>query len=68
MPCMLHYPQDGDTPLCQASSNGHTAVVRLLLENKADPNISNKVNRSVKTISLVANDYKLVVMYEIYDV
>ena len=40
-------PQDGDTPLYRASSNGHTDVVRLLLENKADPNISYNVSYSM---------------------
>ncbi len=46
MPCMFHYllsPQGGETPLFTASLSGHTAVVRTLLENKADPNISDEV-------------------------
>ena len=44
---LLLSSQDGDTPLYTASSNGHTDVVRLLLENKADPNISDKVSYSI---------------------
>ena len=34
------------TPLYIASENGHTDIVRLLLENKADPNIDEEVNYS----------------------
>ena len=37
--------QDGHTPVYWASYNGHTDVVQMLLQNKADPNISNKVSR-----------------------
>ena len=48
--CVFHYPQDGDTPLYRASSDGHTDVVRLLLRNMAHPNISSKVSYSIKTI------------------
>ena len=44
---LLLSPQYGDTPLHEASSNGHSDVVRLLLENKADPNISNEVSYSI---------------------
>ena len=47
MPCMFHYcypPQDGDTPLYRASYEGLTDVVRILLENKADLNISTYVS------------------------
>ena len=35
--------QDGKTPMYIASQHGHTDIVRLLLENKADPNISDEV-------------------------
>ena len=28
-----------ETPLCEASKNGHTDIVRLLIENGADVNI-----------------------------
>ena len=48
---LLLSSQDGKTPLYAASSRGHTDVMRLLLGNKADPNISDKVSCSVKTIS-----------------
>ena len=44
---LLLSPQYGVTLLYRASSKGHTDVVRLLLENKADPNISNKVSYSI---------------------
>ena len=44
---LLLSSQYGDTPLYEASSNGHSDVVRLLLENKADPNISNEVSYSI---------------------
>ena len=44
IPCiyvsLLLSPQDGKTPLYRASLYGHTAVVRILLENKADFSIS----------------------------
>ena len=40
-------PQYGKTPLYTASSNGHTDVVKLLLENKADPNVSDEVSYSI---------------------
>ena len=36
--------QNGRTPLYWASSRGHTAVVKILMENNADINICNKVN------------------------
>ena len=32
-------------PLHIASDNGHTDIVRLLLENKADPNIRDDVSK-----------------------
>ena len=35
--------QHGVTALYLATSSGYVAIVRLLLENKADPNICNKV-------------------------
>ena len=47
--CMFYYTlyvlslQIGETPLYEASRNGHTDVVRILMENKADPNISDEV-------------------------
>ena len=51
---LLLSPQRGWTPLYTASLSEHTDVVRVLLENKADPNISDKVSCSVK---LVANGH-----------
>ena len=44
---LLLSPQNGQTPLYVAAIIGDTDVVRLLLENKADPNISNKVSYSI---------------------
>ena len=43
---LLLFPQDGWTPLFAALLGKYTDVVRLLLENKADPNISDKVSYS----------------------
>ncbi len=40
--CLL-YGQDGDTPILKASESGHTKVVRLLLDSKADANLAKKV-------------------------
>ena len=62
---LLLSPQDGQTPLYRASDNGHTDVVRLLLENKADPNISDKVSYSESVIPfhvLVGNGHHLTLL------
>ena len=40
-------PQYGRTLLYTASRRGHSDVVRLLLENKANPNISDNVSYSI---------------------
>ena len=40
---IIIYLQDGGTALFIASQNGHTAVVKLLLEAKAKPDVPNKV-------------------------
>jgi ankyrin repeat protein len=37
--------QDGLTPACAASENGHTETVVLLLANKADINAATKVQQ-----------------------
>ena len=37
--------QDGATPLLSASWNGHVAVVKLLIERKANVNICTKVSQ-----------------------
>ena len=42
IPC----PQDGWTPLNSAASNGHEAVVRLLLDSKAAVDTANNVSGS----------------------
>ena len=39
--------QDGGTALFMASQNGHTAVVKLLLEAKAKSDVPNKVMLTV---------------------
>ena len=44
---LLLSPQDGWTPLYTALLSEHADVVRLLLENKADPNIGEKVSYSM---------------------
>ncbi len=41
------FSQDGVTPMYRASYKGHTAVVELLLQHNADPNISDKVSHSM---------------------
>ena len=42
IPC----PQNGWTPLIEAASNGHEAVVRLLLDSKAAVDTANNVSGS----------------------
>ena len=37
--------QDGATPACIASENGHTEILALLLANKADINAAMKVQQ-----------------------
>ena len=49
--------QDGGTALFMASQDGHTAVVKLLLEAKATPDVPNKV-----MFTAVAFDGVLVVL------
>ena len=41
--------QNGWTPLYEASLDGHVAIVRLLLEKRADFNISDKVRNATHT-------------------
>ena len=41
---VFHIPQDDSTPLYRASFAGRTDIVQVLLQYKADPNISNKVS------------------------
>ena len=41
---LLSIIQDGETALMRASYNGHTEVVKVLVEAKADLNITDKVN------------------------
>ena len=41
---LLSIIQDGWTALMKASENGHTDVVKVLVEAKADLNITDKVN------------------------
>ena len=36
--------KDGYSPLFFAAKNGHTSVVKILLENGANPNLSSKVS------------------------
>lgn len=41
---MFHL-QDGDTPLHDAARGGHDGTVKVLLQFKADANITNKVKQ-----------------------
>ena len=45
--CFITHVLSPQYELCEASRKGHTAVVRILLENKADPNITNNVSYSI---------------------
>ena len=40
---MLYVIQGGKTCLMKASGDGHTSIVQVLLEAKADPNITDEV-------------------------
>ena len=46
-------PQEGDTPLIEAASRGDDSIVVLLLQHKADPNISNKVSTDTVSVRVV---------------
>ena len=46
-------PQDGNIPLMYAADGGHESIVVLLLQHKADPNISNKVNTDTVSVRVV---------------
>ena len=47
--------QDGVPALNMASENGHTAVVKLLLEAKAKPDLQNKVTFAVVACSAIVH-------------
>ena len=47
--------QDKVTPLFIAGENGHTAVVKLLLEAKAKPDLQNKVKFAVVACSAIVH-------------
>ena len=47
--------QDKVTPLFIASEKGHTAVVKLLLEAKAKPDLQNKVTFAVVACSAIVH-------------
>ena len=49
LPIPIFPIQNGETPLYIASRDGHTDVVKVLLEHKADPNASSKVSCSLIT-------------------
>ena len=51
--------QDGETPVYAASFIGHTDMVKLLLENRADPNISNTVSCYCVLVNSIIVLYRL---------
>ncbi|WP_338062150.1 ankyrin repeat domain-containing protein [Wolbachia endosymbiont of Cylisticus convexus] len=49
----------GRTPLCWATRNGYLDIVRILLENKADPLLEHKSFSTLKLlVELIKNDFK----------
>ena len=46
-------PQDGNTPLIWAVREGHESIVVLLLQHKADPNISDEVSTDTVSVRVV---------------
>ena len=44
---VLYYFQDEDTPLHNACRQGSSSLVNLLLDNRGDPNLTNKVRNVV---------------------
>ena len=46
-------PQGGNTPLIEAADGGHESIVVLLLQHKADPNISDKVSTDTVSVRVV---------------
>ena len=46
-------PQYGNTPLMYAATRGDESIVVLLLQHKADPNISNKVSTDTVSVRVV---------------
>ena len=62
---------DGNTPLIVASDYGHTKIVKLLLNNDADPNIENKkgwtaVDFAVGFLMEEGLDYKHIVGTDLF--
>ena len=52
---MLSIIQSGRTDLMEASGRGYADTVRVLLEAKADPNITNEVNHQRQVIRIAEN-------------
>ena len=46
-------PQDGSTLLIKAAERGHESIVVLLLQHKADPNISDEVSTDTVLVRVV---------------
>ena len=46
-------PQNGTTPLIEAVNRGHESIVVLLLQHKADPNISTKVSTDTVSVRVI---------------
>ena len=54
---VYYFLQDGHTPLYVACYYGHESTVRVLLQNKADPNLEDKViSRRMMIIDVYSDD------------
>ena len=57
--CAVHVLQDGASALHLAASYGHAAVVQLLLQKHADPNVSSMYHRIRFLYTWIASSYQV---------